>query len=272
MATVSSVSVSSAPARVSARPSAWPVFEHRLVAYRRVWRGSVFSTFLLPVLFLLGLGVSVGRYVNAGGHLATPYVDFIAPGLLVSTSLQIAIGESAWPVLGAFQWNRIYHAMRATPLRAADLVTGEIMFVLLRVGLAAVGFLVVMVGFGAVHSWWAPAVVPIALLVGAASCAPVLAFSASISTDNMFALLFRFGVIPMTLFAGVFFPVSALPVVARALAYVSPLWHGVELSRAASLGTGLSGPAIVGHVGYLAAWAAVGYALARSRYARKLAD
>ena len=52
----------------------------------------------------------------------------------------------------------------------------------------------------------------------------------------MFALLFRFGVIPMTLFAGVFFPVESLPLVLRWLAYASPLWHGVELCRAATLG------------------------------------
>ena len=80
------------------------------------------------------------------------------------------------------------------------------------------------------------AVLPISLLVGAAVAGPVLAYAASIKSDNMFALLFRFGVIPMTLFAGVFFPVEAMPTVARWLAYVSPLWHGVELCRAATLG------------------------------------
>jgi lipooligosaccharide transport system permease protein len=222
-------------------------------------------------LFLLSMGVSVGAYVDRAGQLGLPYLDFIAPGLLVSTSLQIAMGESAWPVLGAFRWSRIYHAMRATPLRVADLVAGEILFVLLRVGAAAVGFVAVMGAFGAVHSWWAPAVVPVALLVGAATCPPVLAFTASISSDNMFALLFRFGVIPMTLFAGVFFPVSAMPVAARWLAYASPLWHGVDLARAATLGTPLAVPAIL-HIGYLLAWAGGGYLLARARYARRLTD
>ncbi len=86
------------------------------------------------------------------------------------------------------------------------------------------------------HSWWAVAVLPVSLLVGAAAAGPVLAYAASIKSDNMFALLFRFVVIPMTLFAGVFFPVEAMPTVARWLAYLSPLWHGVELCRAATLG------------------------------------
>ena len=256
---------------MSVVPSPLPAFEHRLVGYRRVWRGSVYTTFLLPVLFLLGIGVSVGAYVDRAGDLGVSYLDYIAPGLLASTALQVAIGESTWPIMGAFVWIRTYHAMQASPLRPQDLVGGELLFILMRAGTSALGFLVVMVLFGTVHSWWAVAVLPVALLVGAAGAAPVMAYAASISSDNMFALLFRFGVIPMTLFAGVFFPVEAMPTVARWLAYVSPLWHGVELCRAATLGWPLTVPVAV-HVGYLGLWVVAGYALARARYAKKLMD
>src|SRR5262245_62327663 len=129
---------------MSTVPSPLPVFEHRLAAYRRVWRGSIFSTFVIPVLMLLGLGVSVGSYVDAGGGLGLPYVDYIAPGLLASTVLQLAIGESTWPVMGAFTWNRMYHGMRASPLRPRDMVGGELLYVGLRAGSSALGFLVVM--------------------------------------------------------------------------------------------------------------------------------
>ncbi len=256
---------------MSVIPSPLPVFEHRLVGYRRVWRGSVFSTFLLPVLFLLGIGVSVGAYVDRVGELGVSYLDYIAPGLLASTAFQVAIGEATWPIMSAFAWIRTYHAMRASPLRPQDLVGGELLFILLRVGTSAFGFLIVMILFGTVHSWWAVAVLPVSLLLGAAAAGPVLAYAASISSDNMFALLFRFGVIPMTLFAGVFFPVEAMPTVARWLAYLSPLWHGVELCRAATLGWPLTVPVPV-HVGYLGLWVVAGYWLARVRYVKKLMD
>jgi lipooligosaccharide transport system permease protein len=256
---------------VSLLIGALPVFEHRLAGYRRVWRGSVFSTFLLPVLFLLGMGISVGTFVNAGGVLGIPYVDYIAPGLLASAALQVAISETTWPILGAFNWIRTYHAMRASPLEPRDLVGGELLYVGLRSGSSAVGFLVVMTLFGVVHSWWGLTVVPIALLLAASVATPVLAFAATIRTDNWFAILYRFAIIPMTLFAGVFFPVDQMPLAARFIAYVSPLWHGVELCRSATLGTPTTVPVIV-HVGYLAAWAIVGYLLACWRYARKLTD
>ncbi|MFC7641391.1 ABC transporter permease [Streptosporangium lutulentum] len=77
----------------------------------------------------------------------------------------------------------------------------------------------------------------VAALVALSAAAPVMAFAASIEHDSYFALLFRFVMIPSTLFAGVFFPVDQLPQLVRPLAYLSPLWHGVELSRAATLGT-----------------------------------
>jgi lipooligosaccharide transport system permease protein len=248
-----------------------PVFEHLMVRYRRTWRGSVLTTFLIPIMFLLGMGFSVGTYVDRGGALGVPYVDFIAPGLLASSVFQLALNESTWPILGGFEWQRVYFAMQASPLRPRDMVVGQEMYIQVRAATGTVGFLVAMLLFGTVHSWWAIATVPVCLLLAAAGSLPVIAYSATITSDNMFSLIFRFGVIPMTLFSGVFFPVSALPVAARWLAYASPLWHAVELCRAATLGVPPIGPVAL-HVGYLGLWTVAGYALARWRFDRRLKD
>jgi lipooligosaccharide transport system permease protein len=251
------------------QPSPWPVLEYLMVGYRRTWRGSVLNTFLLPVMFLVGMGFSVGAYVDRGGVLGLPYLDFIAPGLLASSALQVAINESTWPVLGGFEWRRTFFAMQATPLRPDDIVAGQGLFVGVRVAMSAIGFLAAMLIFGAVHSWWALVSVPVVVLLGLAMALPVMAFSASIRSDNMFSLIYRFGVVPMTLFAGVFFPVTMLPTAARWLAYASPLWHGVELCRAATLGVAPAG-GVWSHVAYLALWAGAGWWLARARFAVRL--
>jgi len=247
------------------------VVEHSLIAYRRVWMGTALSSFALPVLFLLGMGVSVGSYVDARGALGTDYLDYIAPGVLMATALQVAVGESSWPVYASFSWTRVYHSMLATPLRVREVLTGSLAFVLIRVALACLGFLLVMLAFGTVHSLWVLTALPVSVLLGLAVAAPVFAYAASISNDGMFAVLLRFGVIPMTLFAGVFFPVESLPLVPRVLAYVSPLWHGVELGRASTLGVGTAWGWPV-HAGYLVAWCAVGYWLALFRFTRKLTN
>ena len=253
------------------RPSSLPVLEHLLVQYGRIWRGSILSTFVVPVLFLLGMGLSVGAYVDRAGTLGVPYVDYIAPGLLASSVLQLAINESTWPVLGSFEWRRMYFAMQASPLRPRDIAVGQELFIQLRAATAAVGFLVAMVIFGTVHSWWVVATLPVCLLLTAGVSLPVMAFSATIRSDNMFSLIYRFAVIPMTLFAGVFFPVSAMPLVARWVAYASPLWHAVELCRSATLGSPSVGSAVL-HVLYLGAWAIGGYLLVRRQFERRLKD
>ncbi|GIF68587.1 transport permease protein [Asanoa ishikariensis] len=248
--------------------TALAVFEYHFVGYRRTWRGTVFGTFLLPVLTLLGFGVGLGAYIT-GGVDGVSYVDYLVPGLMVSTAFQVAAGESSWPVLGSFEWHKIYFAQAAAPLRVADILGGHLLFVLFRVVLSAGAFLLVATLFGTVHSFWALATLPVVVLFGAAVAAPVFAFTASITTDSYLALLFRFALLPMSLFSGVFFPVDQLPLGLRVAAYATPLWHGVDLCRAATLGVAPDW-SVPGHLAYLALWVAGGWWLARARFRKRL--
>jgi lipooligosaccharide transport system permease protein len=248
--------------------------ERELVLYRRLWQASVFSSFLLPLLFVLSIGVGVGSYIQ-GGVGGVSYLAYVVPGVLVTTAFQIAVGESTYPVLGGFKWHRCYHAMRATPVQPRDMVGGHVLFLVLRAEIATVCFLIVVGLFGAIESWWAVLTLPVVALVAVAAAAPVTAFAASIENDSYFSLLFRFGLIPATLFSGVFFPVTQLPILLRPLAYASPLWHGVVLSRAATLGSipaGESWWTLLLHVAYLVLWGFIGLALAVWRFRKRLQD
>src|SRR4051794_27505419 len=211
------------------------VLEYHLVNYRRTWRSSALSTLVMPLLTMLGFGVGVGAYVT-GGVDGVPYLDWIVPGLIASTAVQAALGEATWPVLSYFEWLKVYFAQAAAPLRVADILGGHLAFMLFRILLSATAFLGIAVLFGAVHSWWAPLTLIVALLVGFAVAAPTIAYSASISSDSYLAILMRFAVLPMSLFSGVFFPIESLPAVLRWVAWALPLWHGVDLSRDAMLG------------------------------------
>lgn len=246
-------------------------YEYWLVVYRRVWRGTVMSSLLNPVLYLTALGIGLGKIVNRGGGSATlgiPYLDFVAPGMLAAVAMQVGAIESSFPVTGAIKWNRQYLAMLATPLRIADLVGGHLLYVSTRVAVSAVLYLAAISAFGAVHSPLAVLGIPLCILIGLAFAGPVSALSAW-AEEELFNPLFRFAIMPMFLFSGSFFPVTRLPHGLRELAYATPLWHGVDLMRHLTLGTATLGWSAM-HVAYLAFWAAAGVWLARAAYRKRL--
>ena len=91
----------------------------------------------------------------------------------------------------------------------------------------------------------------------------------TLERDSGLTAVFRFGVIPMFLFSGTFFPISQLPAALRPVAYFTPLWHGVDLCRHLALGrASLLGS--LGHVAYLAVWVLAGVSIANVTYRRRL--
>jgi lipooligosaccharide transport system permease protein len=235
-------------------------FDYWATVYKRTWKGSLVSSFLLPLLYLAAMGIGLGSFVDDNGTGAlggVSYLQFIAPGLLASTALQIAVAESTYPVMSGLKWQKFYYSMISTPLRPADVMYGQLAFIAFRVLTTCVVFTVVIAAFGGLRSAWGVLGLPVALLVGMAASAPVCAVATKLENDSGFAMIFRFGVVPAFLFSGAFFPVSQLPDWIEWLAYLSPLWHGVELSRDLSLGTVELLPAL-GNLAYLAAWFAVG--------------
>ncbi|WP_250444534.1 ABC transporter permease [Actinotalea sp. C106] len=236
------------------------VTAHWLAKYRRVWFGTAITSFLSPLLYLAGMGYGLGMLVDrgAGGIDGVPYVVFVAPGVLAATTLQVAAGETTFSVMGSIKWDRTYHGMLATPLGVRDVVRGHLAYVLVRLTMAAVVFFGVAAALGTVRSWWGLLAVPVAVLGGLAFASCCYAYSASLTNDRGLALMFRFVVMPMTLFSGTFFPIAQLPGWLQPVAWLTPLWHTVDASRTLFLGTADPGGILL-HVGYLVLWAAGGY-------------
>lgn len=214
--------------------------ERELRIYRRMWRGSAFTAFLAPALYLTAMGLGLGSLVdeNSGDVEGLSYLVFVTPGLLVATAMQLAASDSLWPILGGLKWLRTFHGQAATPLGPGDILTGLLAFTGFRALLSAVVFLVVAAALGGVVAWTAPFAALAAVLTALAFAAPFAAFSSTQETDIGFSIVMRLVVLPLFLFSGTFFPVSQLPGWLQPLAWLSPLWHGVELARAATTGQG----------------------------------
>ncbi|HEX4830451.1 MAG TPA: ABC transporter permease [Trebonia sp.] len=242
-----------------------------LTVYRRIWRSSAFSSILGPLFYLGALGFGLGSLVDRhqGGLGGVPYLAYVAPAILAVQAMQSALQEATFPVYGGIKWNPRYLAARATPLRPADIYRGHLLFITLRLAMNSAVFLAIAAAFGSVRSPWAVAALPAAVLTGLAFAAPVAAWAVTVERDTAFNYMFRFGMTPLMLFSGTFFPLSQLPAWIRPVAYATPLWHGVALCRALTLGTIDPGSLAV-HLAYLVALACAGLAAGTRTYTRRL--
>ena len=245
-----------------ALPAALRVANRDFVIYRRIWRENVIGAFVQPILFLLGVGLGIGSLVDDGANSAelldgVSYFAFYASALLATTAMFNAGQEALWPTADGFQWSNAYRAVMATPLTPRDLAGGFAVRFAGRTLVTAVGVAAVLALFDETRTWGLIPAIPIAILCGLAFAMPIAAWTASRTGDSSFPAIMRFVLMPMFLFGGAFYPIEQLPTAGQVVAWVTPLWHAIELCRDLILG-GL-GPAALGHLAVLCAYALVGY-------------
>lgn len=249
-------------------------YERELRVFLKLWRGVAFSTFVVPLLFLGAMGFGLGGFVDEGSGASQlgglDYLVFVAPGLLCANAMQNAAGDSLWKVLGGMKWQGYFNAMVTTPMSPADAYSGYVLFTATRVGLGASTFIIVAALLGAIPSLWALAAIPAAMLIGLSFAAPITAFSGGVEDDESFSIIMRLGIIPLFLFSGTFFPVEQLPDAVQPIAWLSPLWHGVELVRGFTTGD-IDVLLASGHAAVLAAVTVAGWKWGVKRFTDRLA-
>jgi lipooligosaccharide transport system permease protein len=247
--------------------------EREVRVWSRLWRGSVFSGLVSPLLFLGAMGMGLGGLVDdrSGPVQGLDYLTFVAPGLLVASAAMNAAGSSLWPVVSGHKWMGHYRAAAAAPLRPSDVYTGYLAWIGLHTILHAVPYLAVAALLGGVPSPWGVLAVPVAALCAVSFAAPLAAYAIAQDSDAHFAAIMRLVVLPLFLFSGTFFPVSDLPVGLRPIAWVTPLWHASELCRAMTSGV-IDLPATLLHLAVLLTCIALGVLWGITTFTRRLAS
>ena len=243
--------------------------ERDLLVYRRVWP-VLASGLLEPLFYLLALGLGMGSLV---GRLPGPsgqpvrYVEFVAPAMLAAASMNGAIFDSTFNVYFRLRFEKVYDAALATPMTVGAVAIGEITWAVARGGLYSAAFILIMLALGLVHSAWAVLALPTVLLLGFAFAATGMACTTYMRSwqDFEFIMLVQ---IPMFLFSATFYPLSVYPGPLRVLVEWTPLYQGVALMRALTLGG--AGPGLLAHAGYLIAMGVLGVAVAIRRLDRLL--
>jgi lipooligosaccharide transport system permease protein len=255
---------------------AFRALEREARIYRHLWRGDAFSSFVSPILFLGAMGVGLGGLVDARsqGVDGLTYLQFVTPGLLVATALQTVGGESLWGVMAGTKWLRHFHALVSAPLRPGDVFLGHLGWLSVRLTISTTVFLAVATLLGGVIAPTAVLAIPVAVLTAAAFSACLMAYAGTQEADENFGLIMRLVVLPLFLFSGTFFPVDQLPSLLQYLVWVSPLWHGIEVARAATTGdwAALGPGGVLVHIGLLVALLLVGASLGVRSFTRKLAS
>jgi lipooligosaccharide transport system permease protein len=244
------------------------LIERNLLVYRRGWLVIV-SGFFEPLFYLLSIGLGIGALVggvSVNGQ-EIPYAAFVAPALLASSAMNGAIYDSTLNVFFKLNYAKIYDAILSTPVGAGDVALGEIGWALIRGGIYAAVFLLVMVVLGMVLSPWAVLAFPAALLVGFAFGAAGMAATSYMRTWQDFDLV-QLVILPLFLFSATFYPIETYPEPIRTLVQLTPLYQGVDLIR--GLTTGNVEPSLLVHVAYLTAMGLIGLSITSRRLERLL--
>jgi lipooligosaccharide transport system permease protein len=241
--------------------------ERQVMLYRRTWP-VLLSGFFEPLFYLLSVRVGLGKLVGTvtEGGRTTSYAEFVAPAMMAASAMNGAIYDSTLNVFHRMKYARVYDAILATPMCAADVAFGEITWALIRGLLYSAAFLVTMAGLGLTGSWWCLAALPVCVLVGFAFAAVGLAATTFMRSWVDFEWVTTV-TMPLFLFSATFYPLSSYGEWSWVV-QVSPLYHSVALVRGAN--SGVASWAMVGHLAFLLTMAAVGLAVAARRLQRLL--
>ncbi len=240
--------------RVPSPRGTFRVWQRNATIFRKYWKTLLLPNFFEPLLYLAALGLGLGTFIQRGGIEGQSYVQFIAPGLLASNAMFAASFESTFNTFVKLKIQRTYDAIVSTPINAEDVVAGEYLWAGTRAALYGTGFLAVLAILGAafgeplVRSFWALLIPPMLLLIGVMFSVTGTLFTSLIDRIDLYSYYFTLVVTPLFLFSGIFFPVQDFPAPVPQIAWLTPLYHAVNVCR--ELATGPS-PGVLADVAWV---------------------
>ena len=225
--------------------------------FSKLWKGALLPQFLDPLFYLVALGYGLGTYVALSNGI--PYKEFVAPGLIASATMWSASFECTYNVYLRMNETRLYDAVLATPVEVQDLVAGDLLWSSTRATVYGTTFLGIVAIFGLVSSPWAILIPPLVFLGGLCFSVIGYTFTSLIPKIDLYSYFFTLGITPMFLVSGIFFPFNQLPGWVEVAAWITPLYHLVEITR--GMATGPDGVQILIHSAWLAALSAVLFAI-----------
>ncbi|HAK59240.1 MAG TPA: ABC transporter permease [Nitrospiraceae bacterium] len=213
---------------------AWRVWQRHWTVYTKLYKSSFALNFVEPVLYLVALGFGLGAFVNE--IHGQPYIRFIAPGIIASSSVFAAVYECTYGTYVRMTYQKTFDAILSTPVNIDDLVAGELLWGATKSVIYGISITIVIALFGLVDSPLIIVMIPVIFLGGLIFAELSLMFAALVPGIDSFSYFYTLFMTPLFLFSGIFFPLDVLPPIVERLAFVTPLYHLVNVSRSLSYG------------------------------------
>ena len=213
---------------------AFSVWQRHWLVYTKLYKTSFALNFFEPAVYLVAMGFGLGAFVqNIYGQ---PYINFIAPGIVASSSVFAAVYECTYGTYIRMTFQKTFDAILATPVNLDDLVAGELIWGATKSVIFGITITIVIALFGLVDSWRIVLAIPFIFLGGLIFAELSVLFCAIVPGIDSFSYFYTLFMTPLFLFSGIFFPLDAMPRMVSNLAFFSPLYHLVSICRSFSAG------------------------------------
>ncbi|MCK5181178.1 MAG: ABC transporter permease [Dehalococcoidia bacterium] len=221
-----------------------------VIAYRELLRfvqdrPRMFSSFSMPIIFLIIFGAGFGRLI---GQMmpGVDYIQFMYPGILAMTVLMTSVMSGV-----SIVWDREFGFLKevlVSPLSRSGVLAGK-----------AVGAAIIAIIQGAIMLVLAPivnvpinlgtvlALLPLLLILSLALSGLGLLIGARMRSQQGFQIVMQLVIFPMMFLSGIFFPVSGVATWLEVLSKLNPVTYGIDAIRQVFLGTEVAGVTVFGH-------------------------
>jgi len=209
---------------------AWRVLQRHWTVYTKLYKTSFALNFVEPVLYLVAMGMGLGIFVkDINGQ---PYIKFIGPGIIASSSMFAAVYECTYGTYIRMTFQKTFDAILATPVNIDDLTAAELVWGAVKSVIYGLTIMLVVALFGLVDSPLVLLSVPFIFLCGLIFAEVSMITTALVPGIDSFSYFYTLFMTPLFLFSGIFFPVETLPPVVAGVAWFTPLYHLVTICRA----------------------------------------
>ena len=214
---------------------AFRVWQRHWTVYTKLYKTSFALNFAEPALYLVAMGLGLGAFIKEIN--GQPYVKFIAPGIVASSSMFAVVYECTYGTYIRMTFQKTFDAILATPVNLDDLVAGELIWGATKSVIFGITIMIVIALFGLVDSPLIVLAIPLIFLCGLIFAELSIMFVAIVPGIDSFSYFYTLFMTPMFLFSGIFFPLDSMPRVVSDIAVFTPLYHLVNICRAFSAGT-----------------------------------